>query len=337
MTAGAQHVSTRRCGDWRRLRWLGGAAAAAALAFASPVAAAAPLTLALADLPAFAPAQIAAAEGYFAAEGLELKILPCVNGRACLQLMTEGRAQLATVADIPLMLAAHAGVPFQIIATMGASARDNSLVARSDRGIRSPADLQGKRIGYVRGTSSHYFTDSFLLYHGIARRSITLVALDPATAAEQLARGEVDAAGLYQPQGPRALALLGARGLLLPNPRTYTVTLNVVAQPSVADDDLLRVLRALSRAEKLIDREPEHARSVLAARLRLDGPTMAAFWGQYNFRLALDQSLIITLEAQSRWALREGLVEPGLAPNFLDRLRPGPLKTLDPRAVSVVN
>ncbi len=337
MPAAAQHAITRLRGACGAFRWLCGAAAAAALAVASGGAPAAPLTLALAELPAFAPAQIAAAEGYFAAEGLELTILPCVNGSACLQLMTEGRAQLATVADIPLVLAAHAGVPFQIIATMGASTRDNSLVARSDRGIRSPADLQGKRIGFVPGTSGHYFTDSFLLYHGIARSSITRVALDPATAAEQLARGEVDAAGLYQPHGPRALALLGARGLALPNPRSYTVTLNIVAQPTVTDDDLLRMLRALSRAEKLIEREPERARAVLAARLRLDAATMATFWGQYNFRLSLDQSLITTLEAQSRWALREGLVKSGVTPNFLDRLRPGPLKALEPRAVSVVN
>jgi len=335
--AGAQHANTHGRRAWRFVRWLGRAAAGASIAVASGVAPAAPLTLALAELPAFAPALIAAAEGYFAAAGLELKILPCVNGSACMQLMIDGRAQLATVADIPLVLAAHAGVPFQIIATMGASARDHSLVARSDRGIRSPADLQGKRIGFVRGTSSHYFTESFLLYHGIARSSITLVALDPATAAEQLARGEVDAAGLYQPQGPRALLLLGAQGLTLPNPRSYTVTINVVAQPAVADEDLLRVLRALSRAEKLLDREPERARSVLAARLHLDRPTMATFWGQYNFRLALNQSLITTLEGQSRWALREGLVKPGAPPDFLDRLRPGPLKALNPRAVSVVN
>ncbi len=321
----------------RLLHWLGAGLAVAALAVGGGAALAAPTTLALADLPSFALGQIAAAEDYFAAEGLDLKVLRCVNGRACLQALAEGKAQLATVADTPLVMAAHSGVPYQIVATMGSSGRDNSIVARSDRGIRTPADLKGKRIGFVRGTTGHYFTDSYLLFHGIPRSSVTLVPLDPATAPEQLARGEVDAAGLYQPHGPRAQALLGDKGVLLPSPRLYAVTINLISQPGVPEDTVLRVLRALARAERLMEREPQRARALLAARLRLDASTIAEFWGVYDFRLVLEQSLLTTLEAQSRWALREGLVPPGPAPDFLERIRPGPLKALDPRAVTLVN
>ena len=57
---------------------------------------------------------------------------------------------------------------------------------------------------------------------------------------------------------------------------------------------------------------------------------------EFDFRLRLDQSLIGTLETESRWAMRAGLstvVEP---PDYLDVVRARPLRMLEARAVSLV-
>ncbi len=322
---------------WRRL-WaraagvLGVVAALQGPAWAAP---AATLTLALSNLPYYAPVHIAEAEGFFAAEGLDLRILDCVNGRRCLQHLTDGEAQLATVADVPIVFAAHAGSVFDIIATFSASSRNHRLVVRADRGIRKAADLKGRRIGFPRGTSTHYFVDSFLTYHGIPGSQVTLVPLDVATITAALVRGEVDAAGFYLPDGPRALALLGDQGRLLPNPRAYTATNNLVSHPGVSDADLVKVLRALRRAVGFIKAEPERARVRVAAWLKMDGGELQSMWGELEYRLVLDQSIITTLETEGRWALRQKLVAAGPLPNFLERVRAAPLRTVDARAVSI--
>ena len=301
-------------------------------------AAAATLTLAVADLPHMAPALVAEAEGFFTAEGLDLKVLHCVNGRRCLQHLLDGQAQLATVADLPLALASHAGMPFEVVVTM-ATTRDHRLVVRADRGIARMSDLKGKRIGFVRGTSVHYYIDTLLRLHDLDPSQVKLMPLEPETLVDLLVRGELDAAALYQPLVHQAWKRLGAKAILLESARAYTATMNLVSttRPGpLADADLLKVIRALNRACTLIDSQPERAQAVLARVLKVDAPTLRAMWPDFDFRLTLQQSLLTTLESQSRWALRAGLVPAGPAPDFLTRVRPGPLRALDPRAVSLV-
>ena len=312
-------------------------AAAAALGLAAIAAPAATLTLAIADLPAFTPALLAEAEGYFAAEGLNLKVIHCVNGRRCLQHLTDGEADAATVADTPIVFAAHAGARFEILGTMTTS-REHRLLARADRGVRTLADLKGRRVGFIKGTSGHYFADSALALGALDPAEVTLVPVPPGEIVQRLVAGDIDAAGLYQPLARDAFLRLGARGAVVADARYYAATMNLVGRlaPALSDDDATRLLRALRRACALIQAQPARARAQLAQLLKLDPSVVDALWPDYDFRVALEQTLVTTMEAESRWAVREGLVTNPQMPDYLDRVRPGPLRALDRRAVTLV-
>ena len=325
-------MSLTSCPPSTLRRWFAGLLLVATT-FAAP---AAPLVIAIGDSTLFAPLQLAAQEGFFAAEGLDVQVIGCINGRRCLKHLTDGEAQVATVADTPMVFALHAGQRFEIVATFGTSARDTALVARTDRGIRAPADLAGKRIGVVRGTSAHYFTNVFLLVNGVPRDSVSLVFIDPNRGAEPLLRGEVDAAGLYRPAGPQALQQLGSKGVQLSTLRPYTVMVNLVAQPGLSQDTLLRMLKAAQRGVALLNNQPGRAHELLGARWKVDARNAAAQLDGYEFRLGLDQNLLSTLEAESRWAVREGLVENKAMPDYLELMRVEPLRALDPRSMTVV-
>ena len=299
-----------------------------------------PLTLAVADLLYAAPVLIAQSQGYFAAEGLPLKVVHCAVGRVCLQQLLDGQAQFATAADTPIALAAFTRKDFGIIATTTVSGSELRMVVRKDRGIGRAVDLKGRRIGIIKGTSSHYYVDTFLLFNGLKTADVTLVPLEVSAVAAALVRGDIDAAGLFEPWGRDIARQLGDLGSVLPSPRFFTLTFNLVSagpRAGVSVDDEVRLLRAVRRAEAVIRAEPERARNILADVLKLDPAKLADTWGDFEYRLHLGQPLVNTLEAQARWALREGLAPAGaVMSNFLDLIDAEPLRRVDPQAMRLV-
>lgn len=298
-----------------------------------------PLTIAIADLPVFSVAIVAEDQGLFAAEGLDIKVIHCVNGKRCLQHLTDGEAQFATVADTPIMLSILGGAKFDILATIAGNSRDNHFLARRDRVIRTAADLKGKRIGILKGTSAHYFVDTLLLFSGLQPSQVTLVPLDGADPTGPLIRGEIDAAGLYNPVTLKAQAAIGDLLIKIPNPNVFTVTANLVGITRAAggkEADAIKVLRALKRADQLIDKDPARARAIVATRLKLSAADLDTMWKDYDFSISLAQPLVASLEAQTRWAIRESLVPGAKLPDYLDSINDAPLRAVDPKAVTIV-
>ncbi len=309
-------------------------------AAAAGASAANPLKLAVADVPHTAPVLIAEALGYFAAEGLAVQVQHHPLGRVCLERLLAGEAHVATVADVPIMFASFARRDFNILASIAQSGRENLLVVRQDRGIATPADLRGKRIGIPAGTSVHYFVDTLLLFHGLQPTDVTEVKLDPADPTGPLVRGDVDAAGLFGPQISQALHGLGANARTLAGPGFFGMSFNLVSLSSgadVSDADAARLLRAVERGQQLLRDDPARARLIVAKALKVHPDALVKSWDDYDFRVHLSQPLITGLESQARWALRSGLVPAGSPmPDYLSLVRPQPLTQVNPRAVRII-
>lgn len=284
------------------------------------------------------PVVVAEAEGYFKAEGLALRIVDCSIGRLCLKQLLDGQAQLATVADSPIAFASLNSDRFVVLATITTNRNDSKIVARKSSGIRSPADLAGRRVGSFVGTSAHYFLDLVTLLAGVDPARLTVVNLAPDAAAAALVSGQVDALAVFEPYAQAAVRALGDDAQLLTNKRVYEQTWNIVAARGIAgarDRELQALLRALDRAERFIHDQPARAKALMRERSGLDEAAVERLWEDLTFKLTLEQSLLTTLEGQARWALRSGHAS-GRAPNYLERLHPGPLERVRPDAVTVV-
>jgi NitT/TauT family transport system substrate-binding protein len=104
----------------------------------------------------------------------------------------------------------------------------------------------------------------------------------------------------------------------------------------VRDDELVKILRALDRAQQFISTQPQKAKAILLERLKLDSAFVDWIWPRYNYRLSLDQSLLTTLEGEARWARQEGLVKAGKSPNYLNFVYVGPLSKVRQAAVEII-
>ena len=298
---------------------------------------AAGLKLGLAPFPSMGLAHVAVARNYFEQQGLkDFEVVPCVNGGECLDRLERGEFDLTLASDIAITLATQQGRQMEVIATVAQSRRSNQFIARKLPGLNTPADLRGRRIGYIKGTSSHYFVEAFLSFHGISANDVTLVELQQQRAAEQLVNGEVDAAALFQPQAPRAIQALGSTGQVFEVPGLYTVTVNVVGHPGIADGELQSVIRALEQAEKFILSQPAEAARLLAPRLNLSQEAVVAALADFDFRIGFEQSLLIALESQARWARRSALVPVSSRVDYLSLMRVGPMKQVAPRRVTLI-
>ncbi len=299
-----------------------------------------PTVIAVLDNTFAAPVYIADANGYFAAEGLDVRLDRCKVGRTCMEKLLSGQARFATSADTPLMFGSLKDPRFSILASLTTSSMENRIVVRNDRGIRTVADLKKKRIGAIKGTSSHYFMSSVLTYNGFGAADASVSWLDPADLNGPIVRGEIDAVSVFGTQVHDVLRDLGGRGVALPPVRYFSVIFNLVSaprQPGLHEEDDVKLLRALRRAEDDIRRNPEKSISLVSEALKVDRAAIAATWAHYEFRLHLGQSLVHVMESQFRWAVREQLI-PGATPmpDFLDLLRPAPLRQVEPRAVRLV-
>ncbi len=300
---------------------------------------AAELVIAVSRGPLALPVHVAEAQGFFAAEGVQVRTQECFSGQRCIQQLFDGKAQLATVADLPLVFHSFERADFVVLATMATSPRSSKLLVRKSSGIAAAGDLLGKRVGAAEGSSAHYFLDAYLLFNGVDPARVNRVALPPEQVAAALEHRQVDAVAVFEPSAWLAMQALGADVLVLSSPRIYTTTFNLVADRrtvATRDDELVRVLRAIEHAERFIRRQPHEAQAVMKARLGLEQAFVDAAWKDVDYRLSLDQSLLSTMENQARWALREGHIKGRKAvPNLLDFIAPTPLRMAAPGAVTL--
>ena len=299
---------------------------------------AAPLALAVARTPLSLPLYVAQAEGYFSEEGLALTLSDCVGGHRCLQLVLEGEADVATASDSPVMFRSFERNDYVVIGTFVTTSDDVKLVVRHAAQISRPGDLRGKNVGVVRGAASHYFLDSFLLLNGIDPRSVKMIALQPDQMAAAMQSGQVAAVAVWEPFAFDTLRAAEGDAAVLPHLGVYSLSFNLVAQRRLAgarDTDLVKLLRAVGRAEAFIRNKPLEAQAILRRRLGVDQAFIDWVWPGLHFQLSLDQSLIKTLESEARWAIREGHVTGKTVPNYLRYMHPLPLREVDANAVSL--
>ena len=113
--------------------------------------------------------------------------------------LLDGEVDVAELAEFPFVGAAFAKQPVRIIAVNDRFENDY-LIVRKDRGIESPADLKGKRIGVIRGTVLEFYLGRFLELNGINLDDVTLVdTMNTVQTDEAISNGEVDAAVVFQP------------------------------------------------------------------------------------------------------------------------------------------
>ena len=294
-----------------------------------------PLTIAVTPSALSLPVDVARAQGFFTAEGLDVRVVDCASGPVCLKLLFDGTAHMAAAAELPIVNAGFERSDFALISTIATSTGNIRLLARKSAGIARAKDLVGMRVGAIAGTSAHYFLETYLLFHDIDPRQIKFVPLTGANAVAAMERREVDAFAGFTQHTSAITRSLKSDSVVLDDPHIYTETYNLVVQRSLLASrsaEVRKVLRALDRAEQFIAKSPAEAKQMVIARTAVDAALLDTIFPSFTYRLSLNQSLISAMEGEGRWAIREGHASAKTVPNYLKLVDDGPLRSAVPSA-----
>jgi len=323
-------------------RWILGAGAAILLLgcnrhAAPPVRA--NLTLAVAPNHNVSLVHLAGAQGGFAKEGLAVTLNSQPFGKVALEMLLQGKADLAACADTPFVMAVLKSNDLVVVGSLSTTSRDARVFARREVGIRAPKDLLGKRVGVTSGTVGDYHLDTLLLRHRLPQDGITRVELLPTEMAEAMATKQVDAISTFGVNCLRMEERFGDQvsmfmaddlfleAMLLVGRREWVAT----HQPEVE-----RVLRALVETERNLRAHPVEARQQLATALHIPLVDLERVWADFDFRLRLEQRLVVLLTEEARWVIRTGHVANRELPDFGSHMDARPLMAVDPRAVELM-
>ncbi|CAN5352885.1 hypothetical protein BH11PSE11_BH11PSE11_22260 [soil metagenome] len=297
------------------------------------------LVLSVAQYSLSTPVYFAQAKGYFAAEGVDVTLREAAAGKFALEDLVTGKADLATAAEIPVVRAVARGEALSIVATVGNTDADYSILARRESGIENFADLKGKKIGVSSGTTAQYYFYRLLITLGVQEKDLEVIDVAPADIVAALTVAKVDAIVTWHPYMAEAQQILGSRGVHLIKDDLVRTNWMVIGGPEFVRQHpaaVRGVLRALIRAEREMLSEPDEARRIIAREIGMDPLLLASVWPNYHFEVALDQSLLVTLEEESRWAMEKNHVQAGKVPNFLRSIDYSFLQEIRPESVQLV-
>jgi len=135
------------------------------------------------------------------------------NGVLHIEALNGDALDLGSGSEIPALFAARQKAQVRFIAVVREDLNNQVTLARKDAPIQRIADLKGKRVGYVRGTTAHYFLSKQLAEVGLSFNDITPVSLTPADGLSAFDRGDLDAWAIYGYNGQLARLRYGARVL----------------------------------------------------------------------------------------------------------------------------
>jgi len=282
---------------------------------------------------------IAEEKGYFLEEGIDVEIRGYPTGKAALAATFNGEVDIGTVADTPIVFNSFERNDFAVFVTILDSAQHAKALARKDRDINTPQDLIGKKVATTIGTTAHFFLVVFFAFNRIDTSDVEIVDLKPGEMVEAIVNGDVDAIFAWEPNILKSQKILEDNAIVLPSMVGYMATFNLASKNDFIENNpqlIRKIIKALIKAEEFIKDNREESVDIIASRLKTDREDVDKIWDGYRFRLSLSQTLVVTLEAEARWAIKNKLTDKTEVPNYLDYIYMDALEKVKPEAIGII-
>ncbi|MGL4239922.1 MAG: aliphatic sulfonate ABC transporter substrate-binding protein, partial [Beijerinckiaceae bacterium] len=208
-------------------------------------------------------------EKEFAADGISIRWVQSLGSNKALEVLNASSIDFGSTAGAAALLAKVNGNPIKSVYVYSRP-EWTALVTTPKTGVKTVADLKGKRVAVTRGTDPHIFLIRALQEAKLTEKDVRFVLLQHQDGRTALERGDVDAWAGLDPLMAAAEVEAGAT-LFHRKPEANTLgVLNVREDFAKAHPQLVdRVLKVYEEGRKLALAEPAAVKQVLIAATKL--------------------------------------------------------------------
>jgi len=276
---------------------------------------------------------IAKKTGIFERHGLNVELQYVQAAKQAMDALVGGAADVANVVEINVAFLGFSGEKnVSVIATICES-YDGAIIARKDKGIAKPADLAGKKVGILQGTTSQVFADRFMKANGVDSKGVTIINLQPVAIQASILNGEIDAGSVWEPFTHNIVQQLGDKCIVFSDRDAYTGYMNAAVRKDwlAKNADVAKsLIQSLAEAEIYVTEHKDQAIDIVSTEINLPKETLQKIWESYKYDLYLSPAkLTDTIKKEGEWV-------KGSQERFHDKDLPDYAGYADPSVLSAV-
>jgi NitT/TauT family transport system substrate-binding protein len=218
-------------------------------------------------------AMVAEAEKTFQKAGANIKLFQFDGGKSTRDAMVAGRIDVGVLGAAPFIVGAAKSDIVGIGISMYAG-RTNAIVAAKESGIRTIADLRGKRVGSQLGSATDaVFQNKILPKFGLAKSDIQVVNIAHQNQISAMVSKSIDAFAGVEPF-PSVAEVEGLGTVLLDYAEFDIQPVFIGANRSVIEtkrEALTAFLRGWLQAAKIVREDPERTAAIVTAHFKAQG------------------------------------------------------------------
>ncbi len=282
---------------------------------------------------------IAENQGYFKENGLDVTIKDYGAGKLTIDALLAGQADISTATEFAFVSNSFDNPDLRVIGTI-ATARICELVARKDHGINKPEDLKGKKIGITKKSRGEFSLGGLLAFNSLSMDDIEIVDMKPRELVNAIAQGRIDAALTWDPYIYNIKARLGESTLAWPEQIGQGFHFILITKEDWIKNHFSatrRLLKSLLQAENFVKSNVSQVKELIKGEFYYESGYVDYGFHKHDFVVKLPQTLLLAMEGQARWRIKNNLTDKTGVPNYLDYLYLDGLKALKPEAVTVIH
>jgi ABC-type nitrate/sulfonate/bicarbonate transport system substrate-binding protein len=265
--------------------------------------------------------EIGRAKGIFAKYGFDVEIKPLTTGVQANQALAADQVDWSAGGVESTIVAASNGLPFKPY-TMYAKGGDSlGILVRTESGIKTLADLKGKRIAVASGTASAQGLSQVLKSLNLPNDAVQKVNANFGNMGQMVIQGAVDGMVGLEPFLTLTMQKMGDNAVLLTRLGKYVQGggLFLISDKwAAAHSDKLRdAVEALWEAEKFVRDNAKEASDIEAKAIKADPAVVEASIKWLSFNPLLDDFTLASLKTTSDYLASEKIINHDVDLNAL--------------------